>query len=229
MEREVKLQIKYSPEQTLPHAPRLSFIEEAGEEQSGDRVVRLVRLACACGAEVVVRHANWRNGHALSCGCLKREVTSERSTTHGMKGTRQYRIWTGMIQRSNPGSAVQLAHPTYLGVSRDPKWDTFDRFWAEMGPTYFDGAAISRIGDTGDYTQSNCRWITKSQNSREAAERRMLRTSDGRFGADAARENGIGASTYRYRIAHGWSVDEASGTCPPFPVAAAAEWLEWLP
>ena len=40
-------------------------------------------------------------------------------------------------------------------------------FAADMADGYFPGAVLSRVGDQGDYTRANCRWLTKSENSKE--------------------------------------------------------------
>ena len=42
---------------------------------------------CDCGKEKIVRGQHLRQGRTTSCGCLLREVSSVRFTTHGMHGT----------------------------------------------------------------------------------------------------------------------------------------------
>jgi hypothetical protein len=127
--------------------------------------------------------------------------------THGMSQHPTFRSWWGMCKRSSPDYNVG----NYAGVGRDPRWDKFENFYADMGATYFPGAVLGRYGDVGDYTPANCRWITKSESTREMAERRMLRMSDGRLALDVARANGISRLTFRCRVSqYGWDVDRAA-------------------
>jgi hypothetical protein len=127
---------------------------------------------------------------------------------HGMTGTPVYQAWQNMLARSTPGSAIQGDTPSYVGVGRDPRWESFTEFYADMGGTHFPGAALARYGDTGDYTPSNCRWVTKAQNARD---RIKHFTSDGVPGVDAAEANGVPRGTFDARISRGWSVDRAAG------------------
>lgn len=84
-----------------------------------------------------------------------------------MSDTRIYSCWEAMKQRSTPGSSAQRDVPSYQGVSRDPRWNSFEAFYEDMGPTYFEGAVLARYKDQGDYTPNNCRWVTKADNNRE--------------------------------------------------------------
>lgn len=186
---------------------RLTFLErtsQRGEPAKG-------RFRCDCGVEVEdVRLNNVRGGHTTSCGCYQREAASAARSIHGMCDTPIYRCWQGMLARSTPGSRRDRESPTYQGIGRDPRWDTFEAFYADMGDTYFKGAVLARYGDTGDYTPKNARWITRGENSREMQERRMLRMSDGRFGRDVAQANGIAPQVFVNRVQRGWTVDDAA-------------------
>jgi hypothetical protein len=140
---------------------RLTIVEEV--EQVGAR--RRVRFRCDCGNEKVALLENVRAGRTTSCGCYLMEV----STKHGMVGHPGYESWRNMVARTTPGSSAQRNRPTYVGVQRDPRWASFEEFWADMGQTWFEGAVLGRYGDRGNYTPTNCRWITKAENGRERA------------------------------------------------------------
>lgn len=144
---------------------RLVVVEEV--EQDGTR--RRVRFRCDCGNEKVALLENVRAGHTTSCGCYLIEQVS----THGHSKQKHggYESWRNMIARTTPGGSAQRNRPNYVGVTRLPSWSAFEGFWADMGATWFDGAVLGRYGDEGDYTPTNCRWITKSENSREKSNR----------------------------------------------------------
>jgi len=120
--------------------------------------------------------------------------------------------WKSMKRRSTAGSAEQRRKPGYEGVSRDPRWDDFDAFCADMGPSYFDGAVLGRIGDRGDYTAENCRWQTRAESSREMQESsaRIHQLPDGRYAVDVAGSNGISHKVWWDRVhKHGWTIEDA--------------------
>lgn len=125
--------------------------------------LRCVMARCDCGVERAVLWASLRQGRSLSCGCHKREVSTALATKHGMHHLPLYECWCNMKQRSSG----HYPRPAYAGVGRDRRWDSFDNFRADMGATYFPGAVLARYGDVGDYGPTNCRWITKSENSSE--------------------------------------------------------------
>src|SRR3990167_9881230 len=74
---------------------RLTVLERAGTLQTS----ALWLCECECGNIKTIKSINLRNGNTRSCGCLVREVTSKRMTTHGKKGTAEYYTWSGMKQR----------------------------------------------------------------------------------------------------------------------------------
>jgi len=125
---------------------------------------------CDCGSEALVLLGSLRNGASKSCGCLKVEMFYDLITKHGRRHERIYKIWNGMKQRSP--STYRRA---YANVGRDPRWDDFANFYADMAPTYFEGAQLGRFGDVGDYGPNNCRWITAEENAAEHQEVLRLR------------------------------------------------------
>lgn len=147
---------------------RFTVIEEVARHVSPNgQPQRRVFARCDCGAEVVVLFASLRSGKSKSCGCAKREASRARATKHGQRRTGLYYCWCNMKQRSSG----KYPRPAYNGVGRDPRWDDFVTFAADMGPTYFEGAVLARYGDQGDYGPTNCRWLTVSENSAERRKR----------------------------------------------------------
>jgi hypothetical protein len=138
---------------------------------------------CTCGESHVVRTDNLRNGRISSCGCLLRESRREsgnRSRRHGHTSGRnhspEYDCWRNMKARClNPGK-TSFNYYGGRGIQVCDRWlSSFENFYADMGPKPTPQHSIDRIDPDGDYGPSNCRWATKSEQSRN--QRRNLRTS----------------------------------------------------
>ena len=68
---------------------RLTIKEEAPRSNTAKR--RWI-CTCSCGsAPVIISQSHLRTGHTQSCGCLKKEVTIARNTTHGLSHTLEYK------------------------------------------------------------------------------------------------------------------------------------------
>ena len=79
---------------------------------------------------------------------------------------------------------------------------------------YAEGLTIDRIDVNGNYEPSNCRWITKKEQSRNLRRNTKL-TLNGRTQllCEWSEETGIKASTLCYRLYKlGWSVEKALTT-----------------
>ncbi len=107
-----------------------------------------------------------------SCGCLRSILIAQKNTRHGHnRGKKQrahlYRLWSGMLQRChNPRNS---RYPAYggRGIVVDPAWHTFSVFaaWA-FASGYEETLQIDRCDNDGNYTPTNCRWVTNRENNR---------------------------------------------------------------
>lgn len=132
-------------------------------ETQTDKAHRHWTCRCDCGAEIVVGHPALKRGATQSCGCLRRESTSEKMTVHGnaRRGmrSRAYGIWSGMLARCGIESATGFARYGGAGVLVCERWHTFTNFLADMGDPP-DGMSIDRIKNELGYELGNCRWAT---------------------------------------------------------------------
>lgn len=125
---------------------------------------------CSCGKETLVDGYNLRSGKTRSCGCLRATVTAEVHTTHGDarlgKVTRLRRLWNGMKNRCYNANEPGYKWYGAKGVVVCEDWHDYAKFksWA-LANGYTDELSIDRIDPNGDYEPSNCRWITRSENS----------------------------------------------------------------
>jgi hypothetical protein len=171
---------------------------------------------CKCGAERVVPANKLTSGWSRSCGCLRREETGKRHTTHGQKHTPEYSTWCAMKRRCH--GANSSGHHKYgaRGIAVCQRWrDSFEAFLADVGPRPSPAHTIGRIDNEQGYFPGNVRWETIQEQAHNKRTTRKI-THDGLTlsAMQWARKLGIRYMTLIARLNRGWSVDRALSTPP---------------
>lgn len=199
---------------------RLTVLQEgSGNLQPSGRTARTVICVCECGSRTEVILDNLKSGNTQSCGCLHSEVTSEVSTTHGQtKGrapTSNYRLWSGIKQRSVSGSSNKSAAYLGRGITMYAPWINdfvaFDTWITEVLGPRPEGCSLDRINNDGSYEPGNLRWATQEQQCNNTRRNRRI-TWDGetRTLAQWIRHLGISRSKMKYRLEKlGWTGEQA--------------------
>lgn len=137
------------------------------------------------------------------------------NATHGGKGTRLYRIWTGMRTRCFNERARE--YPLYggRGITICDEWMDFARFreWA-LANGYRNKLTIERVDNDGNYAPENCRWIPLGEQALNRSNTIVI-TFRGRTQPLVvwSEETGIPYPTLFARLRYrGWSVERALTT-----------------
>lgn len=104
---------------------------------------------CDCGNLKEIARSSVTSGLSKSCGCLLRK--------HGMRYTRFYNCWDSMKARCKKDKLY-----VSQGISYDPVWNEFAKFYEDMCEGYSDDLELDRIDPKGNYCKENCRWATES-------------------------------------------------------------------
>lgn len=143
---------------------RLTVLEFAGRDRGGNIVWK---CRCECGNISMVSTARLREKQTFSCGCYIKDVTSERSITHGRAHTPECEAWRQMKQRCLNKKGRFYRNYGGRGISICQQWmNSFEAFYADMGPRPSKRHSLDRIDNDGNYEPKNCRWATKKQQSR---------------------------------------------------------------
>ena len=94
---------------------RLLVLYEFGRAKDGDV---LWKCRCECGNECVVRGTSLRNQRTQSCGCLRRAIAKERSTTHGLN-TKHRRLYNSILRHFK---WISDSSSGYQGWTIDPRY-----------------------------------------------------------------------------------------------------------
>lgn len=169
---------------------------------------------CECGNTVQVIGMNLKNGSSTSCGCLRRELQSaisiKTNTKHGMWRTPEYKAWAAMRSRCLNRNNRNWHRYGGRGVHICAEWESFDRFFQDMGPRPSDKHSLDRADNGLLYSKATCRWATPSEQCNNTRRNRRI-TYQGRTMtlAEWARTFGAKDSIVRGRIRMGWNIEEA--------------------
>ncbi|HDR9285133.1 TPA: hypothetical protein QDB46_000187 [Burkholderia multivorans] len=140
---------------------------------------------CDCGNEVIAVGSSLRSGGRKSCGCLGKEWApklgsnpefiakrASKQMKHGHKrknaATAEYKTWLGMKRRCYDIKFKDYPNWGGRGIKVCDRWnDSFDAFFADMGPRPSSGHTIDRLDSNKDYEPGNCRWATVQEQGGE--------------------------------------------------------------
>ncbi len=122
------------------------------------------KYLCVCGNTFIAVGADVKSGRTQSCGCYNTYKIKIVNKTHGMRYTVEYKTWVGIKKRCLNPNARNYADYGGRGITISPDWlDSFETFYADMGPKPNKDLSIDRIDNEKGYSKENCRWATRTQ------------------------------------------------------------------
>lgn len=196
---------------------RLVVIEETGKDNQGNL---MYLCKCDCGNEIAVRGYSLRNGDCKSCGCLRKEASSKRNTTHGYSNEKLYSVYRDMLSRCyNP---KHKSYFRYGGRQENPitvcdEWlNSYEAFrdfmlaqgYDEYAPSYEN--TIDRIDNSKGYSPDNCRVATMRVQSLNKSSNHII-TYKGKQTTvtEAAEDKGLTNHQVFNRLNKGWTMKRA--------------------
>lgn len=187
---------------------RLTVLKQAPNNPSG---YVMWECLCNCGTKINVIADNLGSGGSQSCGCLQRDRLSERSTTHGLTGTKEHKTWNGMKTRClNPNSNSWDRYGGRGICIAEPWIGSFETFLADLGPAPSSKHTLERNDTNGDYAPGNCRWATRLEQTqnRRTTRKEMYKGKEYHL-IELASIAGVSYRVFHGRLARGWTIDEA--------------------
>jgi hypothetical protein len=149
----------------------------------------------------------------------------DRTRTHGMRHTTEYRIYRGMINRCTYVKQNNFHLYGGRGIKVCERWlNSFEAFFADMGPRPSEKHSLDRIDTNGSYSPENCRWVTWVGQNNNRRNNRVF-THDGKTQTMAqwATECGIPLKILSQRLRRGKSFEQAiqAGALPAVQMIGA--------
>lgn len=203
----------------------LRFIDRTGERfgrltvvsrapNQGRRTAWFCR--CDCGAESVALSEALTYGLTKSCGCLRREVTADRSMKHGhsvgRRMSKTLRAYFHAKARCTNKNDAKYEQYGGRGITFCERWaSSAENFISDMGECP-DGHSLDRIDVNGGYEPHNCRWATSYTQARNRTDNVFVDTKDGKvILKDYALHNGLNyKKLHRLYRMEGMTLHEAS-------------------
>lgn len=167
---------------------------------------------CICGVTKEVRGAHLVAGRTMSCGCYQAEASKEYHTEHNMSHTPEHNAWSAMQSRCYNPNNIRYNRYGGRGIKVDPRWHTFEQFYADMGPRPSEQHSVDRKNNDEDYSPENCHWATNEQQAYNKSNTKRFELNGKLVTiADLAKLTTLAGPVIRERIRRGWSIEEAIG------------------
>jgi hypothetical protein len=198
-------------------------------------VFRTILVICDSGTRTPSGGVKWlckcqrcgrrsrRDGSQLrrkpKCMCELRELARARFTTHGLSGTRVFRIWSVMHRRCTDPAFRDFPYYGGRGIYVCSRWADMSNFVADMGfpPS---GHTLERRDVNAPYSPQNCCWADRKAQANNTRRNHYLQLGRIRQTLSQWSEDpraiaaNVSYTLLRARMRLGWPLSEALITPP---------------
>jgi hypothetical protein len=187
---------------------RLTILKEVEPILYKKGAARRVLCKCDCGKQKVIDFNSIRTNKSKSCGCLSKETSTKLHTTHGLAmlsaGVRHpdYSIWIKMKSRCLNPNDKSYNNYGGRGIKVCKTWqESFVSFIDDMGWRPNNKYSIERIDYNKDYCPDNCKWILKSEQTKNCRRVKLIAYNGKEHClTDLCKLLGLVYSTMRHRV-----------------------------
>ena len=173
------------------------------------------KCLCSCGKETVVGGSDLVSNKVCSCGCFGLEMRTASVVTHGMSHkVREYNVWRSIRNRCNNKKYKEFYLYGGRGISICKEWESFSKFYEDMGKMPTEKHSIDRIDNSKGYCKENCRWATSTEQNRNKRSNKIVTYQNRKYTiAELAEISQVNDRTLWKRIVlRGWDVAKAVET-----------------
>lgn len=168
---------------------------------------------CECGNTKVVEWKKLKSGNTKSCGCIRKEKTSQMAMKHNLWQSKLYTRWHQIKNRCYNKNYNRYKNYGGRGIVICDEWkNDFKAFydWA-MNNGYKENLTIDRIDINGNYEPNNCRWITNYEQQHNKRNNKLLTyKGETKCIAEWARIMGLSHTILTNRIfKYKWDIEKA--------------------
>jgi hypothetical protein len=137
---------------------------------------------------------------------------------HGMTDTKFHRAWTSLARKCHNPKAINYSIYGGRGITFCARWRSFLKFKEDMYASFLEhvkvhgekNTTLERIDNNGNYTPTNCRWATMTEQARNRRTNRLL-THNGvtQSLAQWADDYGLTYVQLKLRLRRGWTMGDA--------------------
>ena len=180
------------------------------------RTFEFYRFQCDCGNICVKEKNSVKSGNTRSCGCLSKEYNEseahkKENLKHNLRYTRIYKIWLGIKNRCFNPKNYSYKNYSARGIKVCDEWKNNPKLfcnWA-INNGYNDELTIDRIDVNDDYKPSNCRWITKSEQTKNKRNTIYLTyKNETKTLIEWSKEKKLNLKTLQSRTQRGWTPEK---------------------